>query len=217
MKKAVLFDLDGTLIDSSEGVTRSVQYALAHFGIQEEDLIKLRPFIGPPLIDSFMKYYHFSQEQAKEAVGVYRDRYRVKGIYECRLYPGVEQCIRRLKEQGCLIGMASSKPEEYCRRILEHFDILSLFDDVVGATLDGRINEKEEVLNEVFRRWDKIAKKDMVLIGDTMFDVAGANKADIECIAVSFGFGNVQEMLAAGAVASCDSMDEVSEVILRCN
>ena len=211
--KAILFDLDGTLIDSSEGITKSTQYALAHYGIIENDLSKFYKFIGPPLVASFKKYYDFPEEQAVEAVAVYRERYNKIGLFECSLYPGVRECIEKLKAQGYLIGMASSKPEVSCRRILEHFGILELFDDVVGATFDGRIDTKEEVLNEVMCRWSDVPKDEMCLIGDTMFDVEGANQVGIRTVAVNFGFGNVQEMVEAGAVAVCDDMEELPEIV----
>ena len=211
--KAILFDLDGTLIDSSEGITKSTQYALAHYGIIENDLSKFYKFIGPPLVASFKKYYDFPEEQAVEAVAVYRERYNKIGLFECSLYPGVRECIEKLKAQGYLIGMASSKPEVSCRRILEHFGILELFDDVVGATFDGRIDTKEEVLNEVMCRWSDVPKDEMCLIGDTMFDVEGANQVGIRTVAVTFGFGNVQEMVEAGAVAVCDDMEELPEIV----
>ncbi len=211
--KAILFDLDGTLIDSSEGITKSTQYALAHYGIIENDLSKFYKFIGPPLVASFKKYYDFPEEQAVEAVAVYRERYNKIGLFECSLYPGVRECIEKLKAQGYLIGMASSKPEVSCRRILEHFGILELFDDVVGATFDGRIDTKEEVLNEVMCRWSDVPKDEMCLIGDTMFDVEGANQVGIRTVAVTFGFGNVQEMVEAGAVAVCDDMEKLPDIV----
>lgn len=211
--KAILFDLDGTLIDSSEGITKSTQYALAHYGIIENDLSKFYKFIGPPLVASFKKYYDFPEEQAVEAVAVYRERYNKIGLFECSLYPGVRECIEKLKAQGYLIGMASSKPEVSCRRILEHFGILELFDDVVGATFDGRIDTKEEVLNEVLRRWSNVPKEEMCLIGDTMFDVEGANKVGVRSVAVTFGFGDVEQMIKAGAVAVCEEMSSLPEII----
>lgn len=211
--KAILFDLDGTLIDSSEGITKSTQYALAHYGIIENDLSKFYKFIGPPLVASFKKYYDFSEEQAVEAVAVYRERYNKIGLFECSLYPGVRECIEKLKAQGYLIGMASSKPEVSCRRILEHFGILELFDDVVGATFDGRIDTKEEVLNEVMRRWSDVPKDEMCLIGDTMFDVEGANQVGIRTVAVTFGFGDVEQMVKAGAVAVCEDMAKLPEIV----
>lgn len=215
--KAVLFDLDGTLIDSFEGIAKSAQYALRRFGINEENLENLRPFVGPPLVESFQKWYGLSKEQAIEATDIYRERYRPIGILECSLYPGVEECIRTLKAEGYQIGMASSKPEEFCRRILEHFGLLDLFDDVVGATFDRRIDTKEEVLNEVLRRWSDIPKNQMCLIGDTMFDLVGAKKIGIDCIAVSYGFGDAKEMLQNGAVAICDRMADLPELIQRLN
>ena len=215
--KAVLFDLDGTLSDSFEGIAKSAQYALRRFGINEENLENLRPFVGPPLVESFQKWYGLSKEQAIEATDIYRERYRPIGILECSLYPGVEECIRTLKAEGYQIGMASSKPEEFCRRILEHFGLLDLFDDVVGATFDRRIDTKEEVLNEVLRRWSDIPKDQMCLIGDTMFDLVGAKKIGIDCIAVSYGFGDAKEMLQNGAVAICDRMADLPELIQRLN
>ena len=211
--KAILFDLDGTLIDSSEGITKSTQYALAHYDIIENDLSKFYKFIGPPLVASFKKYYDFTEEQAVEAVAVYRERYNKIGLFECRLYPGVRECIETLKKKGYLIGMASSKPEVSCRRILEHFGILELFDDVVGATFDGRIDTKEEVLNEVLRRWSNVPKEEMCLIGDTMFDVEGANKVGVRSVAVTFGFGDVEQMIKAGAMAVCEEMSSLPEII----
>ena len=211
--KAILFDLDGTLIDSSEGITRSAQYALAHFGIEEPDLEKLYFFIGPPLVDTFMERYGFSKEKAVEAVAVYRERYQDIGIFECSLYPGVRECIAELRRRGYMIGMASSKPEVSCKRILEHFGILGMFDDVVGATFDGRIDSKEEVLNEVMRRWSDIPRDEMCLIGDTMFDIEGANKAGVPSIAVSFGFGDVDEMVKAGAKTVVDDLRQLPGVI----
>lgn len=211
--KAILFDLDGTLIDSSEGITRSAQYALAHFGIEEPDLEKLYFFIGPPLVDTFMEHYGFTKEKAVEAVAVYRERYQDIGIFECSLYPGVRECIEELRRRGYMIGMASSKPEVSCKRILEHFGILGMFDDVVGATFDGRIDSKEEVLNEVMRRWSDIPRDEMCLIGDTMFDIEGANKAGVPSIAVSFGFGDVDEMVKAGAKTVVDDLRQLPGVI----
>lgn len=211
--KAILFDLDGTLIDSSEGITRSAQYALAHYGIDEPDLKKIYFFIGPPLMNTFMNHYGFSKEKAVEAVAVYRERYQDTGIFECSLYPGVKECIEELKNRGYMIGMASSKPEESCKRILEHFGILELFDDVVGATFDGKIDTKEEVLNEVMRRWSDIPREEMCLIGDTMFDIEGANKVGVPSIAVSFGFGNVDEMLKAGAKTVVDDLRKLPDVL----
>ena len=213
--KAVLFDLDGTLSNSKEGITKCVQYALKHFGIEEPDRDKLEIFIGPPLVDSFMNFYGMSLEDAKIATAKYRERYTPIGIHEASMYPGTRECIEELKKQGYIIGMASSKPEEYCRIILEDFGILDLFDDVVGATMDGRIDSKEEVLMEVFRRWSHYGKDEMCLIGDSIYDVEGANLVGIPCIAVSYGFGDVKQMTEAGAVAVIDNLVELPDVLKK--
>lgn len=213
--KAILFDLDGTLSNSKEGITKCVQYALKHFGIEEPDLDKLDVFIGPPLVDSFMKYYGFSEEKAREATAKYRERYSPIGVHETSMYPGSKECLEELKKQGYVIGMASSKPEHYCKIVLEDFGILELFDDVVGATMDGRIDTKEEVLEEVFRRWSHFGKDEICLIGDTMYDVEGANAHDIPCIAVTYGFGDVEEMRAGGAVAFVDNLMELPELLKK--
>lgn len=210
--KAVLFDLDGTLSNSKEGITKCVQYALKHFGIEEPDRDKLEIFIGPPLVDSFMNFYGMTMEQAKEATAKYRERYTPIGIHEATMYPEVRECIEELKKQGYIIGMASSKPEEYCRIILEDFGIYDLFDDV-GATMDGRIDSKEEVLQEVFRRWNHYGKDEMCLVGDSIYDVEGAKLVGIPCIAVSYGFGDVEEMKQAGAVAVIDHLLELVDVL----
>ncbi len=211
--RAVLFDLDGTLIDSSMGITKSVQYALKHLGIEETDVTKLYSFIGPPLFDSFQKQYQFSEEQAELAVKKYRERYNETGIYECSLYPRAAHCIRTLKGQGYLIGLASSKPEVFCKKILGHFGILDLFDEVVGATFDGKRSTKEQVLQEVFGRWKRIEKESMCLVGDTVFDVKGAKEVGIPCVVVTYGFGDLEEMKEAGADAICHSMDELPDVL----
>jgi phosphoglycolate phosphatase len=211
--KAVLFDLDGTIINSFEGIAKSVQYALQKCGIVVEDLEQLRCFIGPPIMESFQKWYGFSYEQAAEATTYYRERYRPVGLLECELYPGVEACIRALKEDGLRVGLASSKPEEFCRQILDNFHLLDLFDEVVGSTMDGRIETKEQVLNEVLRRWQDIPREEMCLVGDTLFDLNGAKQIGIDCIAVRYGFGDAEEMKKNGAVAICDQLTDLPELL----
>lgn len=210
--RAILFDLDGTLIDSSEGITKSAQYALKTKDVQAktEDLLC---FIGPPLDGSFRKHFGFSKEEAKELIVKYRERYNEKGVYECTLYPGVEAALKELKQAGYRIGMASSKPEVACRRIMQYHGVFDLFDDIVGATEDGRIATKEQVLSEVFRRWEDIPKEEMCLVGDTIYDVDGAKCHGLPCIAVSFGFGDMDEMLQAGAVARCDDLTDLPRLL----
>jgi len=149
------------------------------------------------------------------ATDKYRERYAPIGVHETSMYPGTEECLKELKAQGYIIGIASSKPEHFCKVVLEEFGILKYFDDVVGATLDGRIGTKEEVLEEVFRRWSHISKDEICLVGDTIFDVEGANAHQIPCVAVTYGFGNVEEMKSAGAVAFIDTLMELPEILKK--
>ena len=213
--KAILFDLDGTIINSEEGITKCVQYALRAYGIDEPDRKKLLCFIGPPLDPVFREKYGMTEEEAWQAVEKYRERFDVEGIFECCLYDGVRDAIIRLKEKDYVPALASSKPETACRRILEHFLLTPYFDEVVGSTLDGRISTKEEVLEELGRRmadW-QISRDEMCLIGDTKYDAAGAKAFGIRCIGVSYGFGTREELLDAGAEAVFDQMEEVERYI----
>lgn len=213
--KAVLFDLDGTIINSEEGITKCVQYALKAYGVDEPDLKKLLCFIGPPLAPVFREQYGMTEEEAWEAVKKYRERFDVKGIFECCLYEGVAEVIRSLKQKGYVLALASSKPEKACRRILEHFMLLPYFDEVVGSTLDGSISTKEEVLEELGRRMEhmQITKEEMCLIGDTKYDAAGAKAFGIRCIGVGYGFGTREDMLAAGAEVVFEQIEEVERYI----
>lgn len=209
MKKAILFDLDGTVIDSEEGVTKCVQYALLHFGIREPDLKALRVFIGPPLRGQFMKLYGLTPEQAEEAVMKYRERYTVAGMYESKLYPYVKEILAHLKEQGYLLALASSKNESACISILKHFGIDGYFDLIGGATDDGKISEKADVLSMVIKRLGLQGAEDCVLIGDTRFDALGAKAVHMDCIGVTYGFGTREELEEAGAAFVFDTLKEV--------
>lgn len=213
--KAILFDLDGTIINSQEGITKCVQYALKAYGIDEPDLNQLLCFIGPPLELIFRRNYGMTREDAWQSVVKYRERFDSKGIFECFLYDGVKETIIRMKENGYVLALASSKPETACRRILEHFELLPYFDEVAGATLDGAISTKEEVLEELGRRMSDsgISKEEMCLIGDTKYDAAGAKAFGISCIGVSYGFGTREELKEAGADAVFDTIKEVENYI----
>ena len=213
--KAILWDLDGTIINSEEGVTKCVQYALRAHGIDEPDLEKLKCFIGPPLGVMYREKYHMSEEEAWQAVARYRERFDVAGIFECSLYDGVKETIISLKKKGYFQALASSKPETACRRILAHFGLTEYFDEIVGATLDGSISTKREVLEELGRRLKdrEFSKQEICLIGDTKYDAAGAKEYGIRPIGVSYGFGTREEQLAAGAEAVFDRIGEVERYI----
>ncbi|WP_022749198.1 HAD hydrolase-like protein [Lachnobacterium bovis] len=213
--KLVLFDLDGTLIDTSEGITKSARYALNHFGIWDTKLENLRFFIGPPLDYTFKKAYGFDDDKTQEAIKIFRERYSKVGLFESKTFKNIGKCLRELKRNGYKIAVASSKPESSCRQILEYFNIFDYFDEIVGATFDGRISTKEEVLEEVFRRFKDTPRKNMCLIGDTIFDVKGAKNKGIPCIAVSYGFGDTKELEVSNVFAVCDNAEEIPEVLRK--
>ncbi len=160
-KNYILFDLDGTLTDPMVGITRSVQYALAHYGIREPDLTKLTPFIGPPLKESFMRYYHFPEDQAQEAIGVYREYYGEKGIFENEELPGVRQMLMQLKEAGKVLLVATSKPERYAKMILAHFELDPYFTYVGGADMEEARAKKGDVIRYVLEQAQILDEEDL--------------------------------------------------------
>lgn len=163
----LLFDLDGTLTDPKEGITASVQYALRSFGIEEPDLDRLTPFIGPPLKDSFMEMYGFNEKQAEEAIEKYREWFRPTGIFQNAIYPGIREMLEKLKMQGKVLAVASSKPQVFVEQILHHFEIYDYFTVIVGSELDGKRGTKEEVVEEALRQLSEVEgqKKPMEEMG----------------------------------------------------
>ena len=209
--KVILFDLDGTLTDSGPGITACVQYALEKMGRPEPDLKKLEVFIGPPLVDQFMAYAGFSKEEADKATEYYRERYTKTGMFENALYPGVEELLAYLKDQGCVLAVASSKPEIYVRQILEHFHLTGYFTEIVGAELEeGGISKKEDVIEEALKRLHMESnRQDVVMVGDRSYDVLGAHACGIQCIGVAYGYGSMDELIKAGVTYVADSVEEL--------
>lgn len=218
MYQYILFDLDGTISDPKIGITRSVQYALKAFGIEEPDLDRLEPFIGPPLIDSFMEFYHMDLQQAKDAVEKYRERFSVIGLYENELYPGIGQMLEELQNNGCLLAVASSKPEIFVKKILKHFEIDRYFTAVVGSELDGTRVNKDEVVQEALRRLfgeAEIRKNDLVMVGDRKFDVIGAKAMGLHSIAVRYGYAQGSELEESEPDHIAADVEELKELLLK--
>lgn len=218
MKNYLLFDLDGTLTDPKVGICTCVQYALSSFGIEEPDLDKLEPFIGPPLKDSFMKFYQMDEAQAQAAVEKYRERFRDTGIFENKLYDGVPQMLEALNSKGMFMAVASSKPTEFVQRILEHFKIAKYFKVVVGSEMDGTRVKKEEVLQEALRQlfgnWP-VEKTKVYMIGDRSYDVEGAKIVGVESVGVTYGYGSMEELREARADYIVRSVEELQKFLLR--
>lgn len=204
------FDLDGTITDSSLGITNSVVYALRKYGIEEKDYKKLCKFIGPPLTESFQKFYGFSEEQAIEGVKFYREYYTVKGIYENRVYDGFEDVLKNLRKAGKRLVVATSKPEPFARTIIEYFHLDSYFDYIAGMELDGGRGTKADVIQYALEACQIEDKSQVLMVGDREHDVLGAHKIGIDCLGVLYGFGTRKELEEAGA----DHIAETVEGIL---
>lgn len=215
-----LFDLDGTLTDPREGITKSVQYALAKQGIDEPDITKLEFFIGPPLRDSFMTAYGMTREKAEETVAFYRERFAPIGVLENKVYEGIPELLKVLDEKDVKIAIASSKPTVFIHQILEHFRIKQYFDVIVGSELDGRRDTKEEVVEEALRQlgileMDETEKKaSCAMIGDRKFDIHGAKAHGLTGIGVGFGFAEEGELEAEGADYVVATVEKLQELLL---
>lgn len=210
MKKTILFDLDGTLTDSGEGIINCVIYALEHFGLPIPPRDALRYFVGPPLHESFIKQ-GVPADQAEEAVAVYRERYIPIGKFENTPYPGIRELLETLKASGHILYVATSKPEQMSIDILEHFDLAKYFDKICGASMDTSRSNKEAVIAYLLEYSGH--SDNIVMVGDTKFDVIGAKAHGIPCIGVSWGYGETTELESAGAFAVVDTVRELLSIL----
>lgn len=239
MEKTILFDLDGTLTASGIGITKCVQYALEKMGHPENDLKKLEIFIGPPLITQFMEYLNISKEEAEQAVVYYRERYTTVGIFENELYPNVEKMLKTLKDNNYTLAVSSSKPEKFVKQILEHFKIKQYFDEVVGATMSEKRTDKAEVIEETLKRLGRIScsnndtdytsiensisvekektinTENIIMVGDKKHDILGARQFGIPCVAVSYGYGTMEELTNENPHKIVNTVDELLDYLLN--
>ena len=211
----ILFDLDGTLTDSEEGITRCVQYALNHFGIKEDDKEALRRFIGPPLFDSFSQYYHLPEDKAREAVTKYRERYETIGMFENKVYEGITDVLRQLRQDGYTIILATSKPEVYANTILKRFLLAPFFHQVVGATMDGKRDYKIDILKEIMRKNPQYEASQFLMVGDRRYDIEGAKGCHMDSIGVTYGFGTEEELQNAGATYIAKRPEEIVSIVFQ--
>lgn len=190
----LLFDLDGTITDSFESVANCFSYALKHFGVEVKNISELRPALGPPLKDSFMKLYGFDEEKAKRAVEKYRERYKIYNTIENKLYTGIESVLSRLNDAGYKLILATSKPEEYAVKILKYFNLDKYFYDICGASFNESRSEKEDVLKYLIEKNEIINRDLAVMIGDRKYDLEAAQKLCIDAIGVLYGYGDEEEL-----------------------
>ena len=211
---AVLFDLDGTLTDPKEGITKSVAYALGKYGVAVGDRRTLYRFIGPPLAESFERFYGFSPAQAKEAVAYYREYFQDKGIFENAVYSGVRALLAALRRAGKTLVMATSKPEVYAERIAVHFGIDRYFDCIAGSRLDGARVRKDEVIAYALDKAGLRGARGAVMVGDREHDVFGAHANGLPAAGVLYGFGGLEELAAAGADWTAESIRALRGLLL---
>ena len=208
--KAIFFDLDGTLTDSGEGIMNCAELALRHFGLPVPDREAMRVFIGPPLDQTFIKF-GVPADKTDEAIAVFRSRYIPIGKFENYPYPGIHKALEILKAQGHRLFVATSKPEETALEVLEKFELTDYFEQICGATMDNSRSHKADVIAYLLRQIGDINKA--IMVGDTAFDVTGAAAHGIPTIGVSWGYGEVADMEAAGAMAIAHTMDELIQLI----
>jgi len=209
----LLFDLDGTLTDPGEGITNSVAYALKKWGFEVSDKRELYPFIGPPLSASFKKYYGFSEEDALKCVEYYREYFRDRGIFENKVYEGIPELLETLKKSGKILVLATSKPEKFAKQILDHFDLSKYFDFVAGATMDESRNKKADVIRYALGLAQISDLSRAVMIGDRDQDIVGAKLNSIDSIGVLYGYGDLAEHTAAGAIHIAPCVKNILDLV----
>lgn len=207
----VLFDLDGTLTDPKVGITKSVQYALSKFNIWEPDLDRLQFFIGPPLQNTFIESYSFTQDEAWEAVGYYREYFKEHGIYENEIYPGIPQLLNLLLSQGRSLFVATSKPRVFAQDILSHFQLDSYFTYVCGSELDGSLSDKTEIIQYIIDHY-QLNPENSIMIGDRKHDLIGASHNHMHSIGVGFGYGTAEELKTANATYQVQTVQELLQL-----
>ena len=210
MGKTILFDLDGTLTDSGEGIINCAVMTLEHYGCPIPDREELRSFVGPPLHETFIKY-GIPADQTDEAIRIYRSRYVPIGAYENTPYPGIRELLENLKTQGHTLYVATSKPEAMSVKILEHFGMAHYFDRICGASLDSSRSNKEDVIAYLLELSGR--DENIIMVGDTKFDVIGAKAHGIPTIGVTWGYGKEEDMVNAGAAAIARTMEQLQELL----
>lgn len=213
MIKYILFDLDGTLTDSAPGIMNSFRHTIRHYGLDMQTEEELKRYVGPPLIESFTKYFGFDKEKAVEAVAVYRSYFADKGLFENDVYKGVPKMLKALKDEGYVLAVSTSKPEVYAKRILEYFDLSKHFVTVVGIPLGDESMTKAQVIAQTLDQLEVTDKSEVLMVGDRDYDVKGAAINGIYCLGALYGYGSAYELLSSGARALANTPNDIPDVI----
>ncbi|MDA8227536.1 MAG: HAD family hydrolase [Desulfitobacterium hafniense] len=211
----ILFDLDGTLTNPFMGITKSVQYALKHFGIEENNLESLKKFIGPPLKESFQEYYHFDDIMATKAIEKYREYFSVTGIFENLVYFGIPELLEELDKWGKKLVVATSKPTVFAEKILMHFGLDNFICFTVGSNLDGSRVKKGEVISYALNYGGFRSNMKIVMVGDRKHDIIGAKENGIDSIGVLYGFGSRSELEFQGPTGIAEDVKSLKLMLLE--
>ncbi|MBR6951840.1 MAG: HAD hydrolase-like protein [Oscillospiraceae bacterium] len=209
MYENILFDLDGTVTESAPGIFQSIRYAMDRMNVPLPDSLDMSVFIGPPLTVSFRSILGLSESDADRAVSFYREYYGDRGLFECRVYPGVPELLTRLRAEGRTVALATAKPETFSRRILDHFGLTDRFTFIGGASLDASRRTKDAVIAHVLPQLPGAFAENTIMVGDRDQDVTGARNNGIGCIGVLYGYGSAEELAGAGALALAEDCDEL--------
>lgn len=212
--EVVIFDLDGTLTDPKVGITKSIQYALLKLGIEEDNPDKLTEFIGPPLLESFKKHYLLDDLKARRAVDFYREHYSEKGIFETKIRSDMPKVLKQLHSNDMKLILATSKPTVYAERILGHFDVHKYFLLVVGSNLDFTLTHKDEIIGYIISSLTDYRNNQMVMVGDRRDDIVGAQHYGIDSIAVTYGYGSIEELENANPTHIVYSVKELKSLLI---
>lgn len=209
----ILLDLDGTITNPKEGITKSIQYALKKVGVEVENLDTLTKHIGPPLKEGFMEFWGFDEETANRLVHYYREYFAVTGIYENVVYDGMEELLKKLKVAGKTLIVATSKPEFFARQIMEYFHLDSYFTDICGSNLDGTRTKKGDVIAYAMEKNQITCKEDTIMIGDRSHDIIGAKENGIFSVGVLYGFGSEEEFKNNNANYIVKNIEELEKLL----
>ncbi len=213
----LLFDLDGTLTDSKEGILRCLQHALEQCGCPEPDQTKLFPFVGPPLYVSFHDIMGMDEEQTAFAIVAYRERFSTIGMFENTVYDGIPQLLKALKTAGYILAVATSKPEVYTLQILSHFNLIKYFDVIAGSDIHNDTETKADVIRRALRRLGLPEQNppQAVMIGDRKHDILGAYACGLPCIGVRYGYAQGDELEAYQAEAVVSTVEELQRLFIE--
>ncbi|MGE6588370.1 HAD family hydrolase [Bacillus mycoides] len=215
MYTTFLFDLDGTLTDPKEGIINAVLYVLEKMGIEEVNISELDSFIGPPIQQSFADRYNMNEIEVERAVFYFREYLKQSGLLENKVYDGIGALLQELKDAGNRLFVATSKPTVFAKQVIEHFQLTSFFEEIVGSNLDGTRIKKEEIIAHILQTNEELQKEEMVMIGDRKHDVIGANSNGIVSIGVLYGYGNENELSDAGAIHIVKDVEELQSFCIE--